>query len=291
MPELPEVENVRLKFWSELSSVPGADLRLREAKFFRKDLRFPIPGKLKSKLKQRDQLGPLLGIERRAKYLLFKFRTGYLLSHLGMTGSWRETSHQHDTILHDHICLQFENGQSWTYNDPRRFGYVDWIEDLDSHPLLKHLAPEPLSAEFSSAYLKAVCRGKKVCIKSLIMDQRRVVGVGNIYASEALFRAGIRPTRRSGGIRLDEIGKLVEAIKEVLREAIEHGGSTIKDFKGADGYAGRFQSRLFVYDRAGELCRKCREVIVSKQISGRSTYWCPVCQPATGLRGQEIRSN
>jgi len=148
---------------------------------------------------------------------------------------------------------------------------------------LKHLAPEPLGPEFSKTYLVETCRGKKVSIKSLIMDQRRVVGVGNIYASEALFRAGIRPTRMAGRVRQEEIERLVHSIKVVLTDAIEHGGSTIKDFKGADGYAGRFQSRLFVYDRAGEGCRNCETNIVSKQIGGRSTYWCPVCQPSTGL--------
>jgi formamidopyrimidine-DNA glycosylase len=230
-----------------------------------------------------ESLGPLLGIERRAKYLLFKFHSGYFLSHLGMTGFWRQIAPNEPLLLHDHILIHFENETALMYNDPRRFGYVDWVEDLEQHPLLKHLAPEPLSPEFSKSYLVDTCRKKKVSIKNLIMDQRRVVGVGNIYASEALFRAGIRPTRMAGRVSAIELERLVQSIKLVLSEAIEHGGSTVKDFKGADGYAGRFQSRLFVYDREGECCRKCKTKIVSKQLGGRSTYWCPVCQPSNRL--------
>ncbi|MBN8541278.1 MAG: bifunctional DNA-formamidopyrimidine glycosylase/DNA-(apurinic or apyrimidinic site) lyase [Deltaproteobacteria bacterium] len=279
MPELPEVESVR----TQLSKKITPRLKVREVLFFRKDLRFPISVKVKSTMNSRERLGPLLGIERRAKYLLFKFQSGYFLSHLGMTGSWREVAPDEPRGLHDHILIHFENETAWMYNDPRRFGYVDWVEDLTEHPLLKHLAPEPLNPEFSKSYLVDTCRRKKVSIKSLIMDQRRVVGVGNIYASEALFRAGIRPTRMAGRIRPNELERLVQSIKQVLSEAIEHGGSTVKDFKGADGYAGRFQSRLFVYDRAGGNCRKCESKIVSKQLGGRSTYWCPVCQPSTGL--------
>lgn len=282
MPELPEVENVRRQLLRMLQK-NDSQVNVREVQFFRKDLRFPISSKVKSVMNSGDRLGPLLGISRRAKYLLFKFQSGYFLSHLGMTGFWREVGPSEPRLVHDHILMHFENGTSWMYNDARRFGYVDWVEDLLEHPLLKHLAPEPLDSEFSKSYLVDTCRGKKVCIKNLVMDQRRVVGVGNIYASEALFRAGIRPTRMAGRIRPDEIDRLVQSIKFVLTEAIEHGGSTIKDFKGADGYAGRFQSRLFVYDRAGEKCRKCESLIVSKQIGGRSTYWCPVCQPSAGL--------
>jgi formamidopyrimidine-DNA glycosylase len=280
MPELPEVESVRRQLLEKLT----LPLKVGGVQFFRKDLRFPISLKVKSKMNSGESLGPLLGIKRRAKYLLFEFQSGYFLSHLGMTGFWREVAPTESRILHDHVLIQFANGTAWMYNDARRFGYVDWVEDPLRHPLLKNLAPEPLDAEFSNAYLVETCRRKKVCIKNLIMDQRRVVGVGNIYASEALFQAGIRPTRMAGRIRPEEIGRLVESIKFVLTDAIEHGGSTIKDFKGADGYAGRFQSRLFVYDRAGDKCLRCESVIVSKQISGRSTYWCPVCQPSAGLR-------
>ncbi len=287
MPELPEVENVRRQIWTKLSTKSKSALVLRRVQFFRKDLRFLIPKKLKSKLNSGLNLGPLLGIDRRAKYLLFKFQSGYFLSHLGMTGSWREIGMTETPIVHDHILVEFHDQTRWIYNDPRRFGFVDWVDDLEVHPMLKHLAPEPLSDLFSATYLFAICRGKKVSIKSLIMDQRRVVGVGNIYASEALFRAGIRPARTAGRIRLEEVERLVSSIKIVLNEAIEHGGSTVKDFKGADGYAGRYQTRLFVYDRGGQPCRKCGTDIESKQFHGRSTYWCPVCQPATGLRSNQ----
>jgi formamidopyrimidine-DNA glycosylase len=180
MPELPEVENVRRQLLRILQNIDSQPF-VREVQFFRKDLRFPISSKVKSMMNSGDRLGPLLGIERRAKYLLLKFQSGYFLSHLGMTGFWREVSPTEPRLLHDHILMRFENGTSGNvtflmYNDARRFGYVDWVENLSKHPLLKHLAPEPLGSEFSKPYLVDTCRGKKVCIKNLVMDQRRVVG-------------------------------------------------------------------------------------------------------------------
>lgn len=288
MPELPEVENVRRQLESMLGIGSKAAKRryLIGAEFYRKDLRFPFSKAMRDQLNSGESLGPLLGIQRRAKYLLFCFESGCLLSHLGMTGAWREI--ERDTPLgdfarlrgkHDHVRLLFDSGQSFVFEDPRRFGYMDWVEDLEHHKLLDHLGPEPLSEAFDRDYLFQTSRGKTSSIKSFIMDGRRVVGVGNIYASEALYRAKIRPTRRAGKLKLEEAERLVEAIREVLNAAIDSGGSSIRDFKGADGYRGGFQDLHLVYDREGEPCRVCKTKIVSKQITGRSTFWCPNCQP------------
>lgn len=288
MPELPDVENVRRQLESMLEIAPKALMPryLLGAEFFRKDLRFPFSKTLRQRLASGEKLGPVLGIERRAKYLLFRFESGCLLSHLGMTGAWREIDRNTQPGefakrrgKHDHVRLLFDHGQSFVFEDPRRFGYMDWVDDPNQHKLLNHLGPEPLSAEFHADYLFQLTRGKTSSIKSFIMDGRRVVGVGNIYASEALYRAKVRPTRRAGKLKREEAERLVLGIREVLQAAIDSGGSSIRDFKGADGYRGGFQDLHLVYDRAGEPCRTCGTKIVSKQITGRSTFWCPNCQP------------
>lgn len=271
MPELPEVEHVK----RQLDHLIGLPRQVSSIEFFRKDLRFPIPKKLKTLLPGLH----LIAIERRAKYLLFKFKEGWLLSHLGMTGAWREITAGEEKILHDHVRLNFENGLSLIFNDPRRFGFIDWVETLEDHPRLNHLGPEPLNAEFTAETLFKKLRGRKAAIKTMIMDQRIVVGVGNIYASEALFRAGIRPTRAAGRVTLQECERLVAEIRTILLEAIASGGSTIRTYRSADGTEGSFQSRFFVYERKGESCLKCKVTnISSKMIGSRSTYWCARCQ-------------
>lgn len=274
MPELPEVEHVKRQL-NELIETPR---RVSSLEFFRKDLRFPLSPKLKKQVAGRE----VLGIERRAKYLLFKFEDGWLLSHLGMTGAWRSIGPKEKKILHDHVQLNFAGGLSLIFNDPRRFGFIDWVANKDSHPRLSHLGPEPLGDEFTASYLHGKLRKRTAPIKAMIMDQRIVVGVGNIYASEALFRAGIKPTRAAGKITLQECENLVREIRATLKEAIEAGGSTIRTYRSADGSEGSFQSRFFVYERAGEPCLRCPSTkpskIVSKVIGGRSTYWCPRCQ-------------
>jgi formamidopyrimidine-DNA glycosylase len=285
MPELPEVEHVKRQLTEIIGGPKGLPRRVESIEFFRKDLRFPIPIKLKRKLAGND----VLSIERRAKYLLFKFADGWLLSHLGMTGSWREFGHDEERNLHDHVQIHFADGRNLMFNDPRRFGYIDWVEDTDAHPRLDHLGPEPLDDDFTGDVLFEKLRGRSAAIKSMIMDQRIVVGVGNIYASEALFQAGVRPMRPAGRVTRNECASLAREIKSILQAAIESGGSTIRTYRGADGSQGSFQFRFSVYERDGEPCLKCNGpgpgkplskpvVIKSRMIGARSTYWCARCQ-------------
>jgi formamidopyrimidine-DNA glycosylase len=222
----------------------------------------------------------LLGMERRAKYLLFKFSDGWLLSHLGMSGAWREIKPGEKRIAHDHVQINFEDGPSLVFNDPRRFGFIDWVDSMDSHVRLDHLGPEPFDENFSGEALFKKLRKRSASIKTMIMDQRLVVGVGNIYASEALFRASVRPGRAAGRVTLAECERLVHEIKLVLSAAIDAGGSTIRSYRSADGSEGQFQSRFFVYGREGESCLTCKTAKISmKVIGGRSTFWCSYCQP------------
>ena len=276
MPELPEVEHVK----RQLEGLIRFPDRIEAVHFFRKDLRFPLSPKLRTKMTGRE----VLSMSRRAKYLLFHFSDGNLLSHLGMTGSWRPLSHGEERLLHDHVEIVFASGLRLVYNDPRRFGFIDWVNPTGAHPRLSHLGPEPLEPSFTAEGLLSQLRRRKAAIKTLIMDQRVVVGVGNIYASEALFRARIKPTRAGGRITLEECRRLVVEIRNLLSEAIESGGSTIRSYRGADGVEGRFQSRFDVYERAGEPCRRClKELgkvfqIRTKVLGARSTYWCSQCQ-------------
>lgn len=275
MPELPEVESVRRGLTKELPlPLVVTDVELR-----RPDLRFPFPRALRAQL----QGARLERLERRGKYILFRFDRGVLLTHLGMTGSWRLQSPRDPLELHDHAVLFFKKtGRSvLVYNDPRRFGFFDWIDrdqSLDANRFLKSLGPEPLSSDFSPSVLKSKLKARSSAIKVLLMDAKIVVGVGNIYASEVLFRAGIRPS--TPGRRITEIQceRIVEAVKAVLEEAIASGGSTIRTYRGADGKAGDFQSRHFVYERKNEPCRVCGTKIKHSIQAGRSTYYCPTCQ-------------
>lgn len=280
MPELPEVETVR----KQLAAVIKPPQVVRRIEFFRPDLRFKIPRQLKAAIEGQS----LQAIERRAKYLIFRFAGGSMLSHLGMTGAWREVFPGEERQLHDHVRLTIARGvgspnrnddQVFVFNDPRRFGYLDWIAvGSKRNQRLVHLGPEPLSEEFSADNLKSRLRGRKISVKVAIMDQKIVVGVGNIYASEALFRAGVRPTRLAGKVTAAECHSIVAAIKSVLQEAIDAGGSTISDYRHPDGNTGAFQVRFSVYDRKGEACLACGHAVVAKTIGGRSTYWCRRCQ-------------
>ncbi|WP_413291347.1 bifunctional DNA-formamidopyrimidine glycosylase/DNA-(apurinic or apyrimidinic site) lyase [Bdellovibrio sp. HCB337] len=271
MPELPEVETVRKGLEEILKDHPA----ISKIELKRKDLRDPIPvKKVQSLVGQK-----ITSIERRAKYLLLKTPQGSLLSHLGMTGTWR-VAVPGDERDHDHIYLHFANGLRLAYRDPRRFGVFDFIakEKELEHPKLKALGYEPLSDGFTGQALWSKLRGKIVPIKVAIMDQKIVVGVGNIYASEALFRAGIRPTNKSVKISLEKCDRLVSCIKEVLTEAIAAGGSSISDYEQATGESGYFQKKFRVYDRKGEPCVVCRTQISAQILGGRSTYWCSSCQ-------------
>ena len=218
-------------------------------------------------------------VERRAKYLLISLETGTLILHLGMSGSLRLVGAATPPKPHDHWDLVLDSGKALRFHDPRRFGSLLWTEDLPAkHPLLKRLAPEPLSAAFDGDYLFRVTRRRSVAIKQLIMNSQLVVGVGNIYASEALFRARISPRRAARRITNEEAGKLSRAIKSVLKAAIKIGGTSLRDYVNADGAPGYFSQKLFVYERAGERCRVCKAAVKQFTQGARSTYWCAGCQ-------------
>lgn len=218
-------------------------------------------------------------IERRAKYILIRFDTGALILHLGMSGSLRLVKNGTALKTHDHWDLRIDSGWVLRFHDPRRFGSLHWTEaDPNLHPLLAKLAPEPLSRAFDAEYLHRATRKRSVAIKQLIMNSQLVVGVGNIYASEALFRAGVSPRRAARRLTRGESAALAQAIKDVLREAIKIGGTTLRDYVNADGAPGYFSQKLFVYERAGQTCRVCKSVVKQFTQGQRSTYWCSTCQ-------------
>ncbi|MGZ3743540.1 MAG: bifunctional DNA-formamidopyrimidine glycosylase/DNA-(apurinic or apyrimidinic site) lyase [Pseudobdellovibrionaceae bacterium] len=271
MPELPEVETVRRGLAEILKDQPV----IKQIELMRKDLRDPIPLK-----KVQSVVGEkILFVERRAKYLLLKTPKGSLLSHLGMTGTWRVAGPGEERD-HDHIYLHLSGGLRLAYRDPRRFGCFDFValgQELQ-HCKLKSLGHEPLSEDFTGNVLWQKLRGKKTFIKVAIMDQRIVVGVGNIYASEALFRAGIRPSAKASKLSREKCEGLVGVIKEILREAIAAGGSSISDYAQFTGEQGHFQQGFRVYDREGERCVICNTKISAQILGGRSSYWCSKCQ-------------
>jgi formamidopyrimidine-DNA glycosylase len=216
---------------------------------------------------------------RRAKYLLIETEAGTLILHLGMSGSLRVLPATTPRIVHDHVDIELDSGNTLRFNDPRRFGSLLFTAgDPALHPLLRSLAPEPLEDDFNGDYLYRVTRRRSVAIKLLIMNARLVVGVGNIYASEALFRARIRPRRGAKSLSRAECGRLVRAIKTTLALAVKVGGTTLRDYVGADGNPGYFRQRLYVYERAGKPCRVCRRPIRQFSQGQRSTYWCAHCQ-------------
>lgn len=239
-------------------------------------LRWPVDPSLPALVAGRR----VLGVDRRAKYLLLRLEGELtLILHLGMSGSLRVLPSDTPRRLHDHLDLVLDSGQSLRFNDPRRFGSLHWTtDDPADHPLLRTLAPEPLGPDFTADYLWQVTRGRRVAIKQLLMNAQLVVGVGNIYASEALFRAGVRPRRQARGLRRDEVARLVDAVRTVLALAIDVGGTTLRDYVGADGNPGYFRQQLFVYERAGEPCRRCGEAVRHAVQGQRSTYWCGTCQ-------------
>ena len=268
MPELPEVESVKRSMSRQLPK--GA--KWVEVLTRRKDLRVPFPKDLKDQLIGTE----VLGLERRGKYLVFKREDLDLLSHLGMSGSWRKLETNEPLKTHDHLIFGFDNGLRLAYNDPRRFGLVDWGgEDCR---WLKDLGPEPLSKSFNlESFLNSI-KDKKVAIKILLMNPKVVVGVGNIYASEILFLSGVRPTRESGRLTKAEAGRVVENTKLVLQKAIKSKGSTLRDYKMVNGQSGSFQNSFNVYGREGQLCKICGSQIKALVLGQRSTFWCSRCQ-------------
>ena len=269
MPELPEVETTRRGIAPHVLGRTVTRVILRQPR-----LRWPIPETLPERLQRRK----LLRLERRGKYLLLGFRHGSLILHLGMSGSLRVLPADTPAEKHDHFDLVFGN-QCLRLRDPRRFGAVLWTEqDVAKHPLIAHLGPEPLSEDFDGTYLFERSRNRKMAVKPFIMDGRTVVGVGNIYANEALFRAGIAPTRTCGRISAERYERLALAIRDILATAIECGGTTLQDFLQADGNPGYFARELQVYDRAGQPCPRCGTGIRHGTQAQRSTYYCPRCQ-------------
>ena len=270
MPELPEVETTRRGILPVLKNQTVTQVVVREAR-----LRWPVAPDFARRLTGQT----ILDVQRRAKYLLLKLSHGTVIWHLGMSGSLRVLAAGAPPQPHDHIDVVLSSGRLLRFNDPRRFGCALWTgEDPNQHELIAHLGPEPLSDAFDAQYLVSKARGRKVAIKQFIMNAEVVVGVGNIYASEALFRAGIRPKRMTGRIKSDELQRLVKAIKAVLAEAIKVGGTTLRDYVNANGSPGYFRQKLFVYERAGDPCRKCQTAIRHLTQGNRSTYYCPTCQ-------------
>lgn len=269
MPELPEVETTLRGIQPYLLNHRVKRVTVRALK-----LRWPIPVEVKKAEGQQ-----VVGLQRRGKYLLLKLEQGGLIIHLGMSGSLRVLSKSTPPRKHDHFDICTVDDMCLRFNDPRRFGALLWCEgDFMSHPLLHSLGPEPLSADFTVDYLYGRSRNRKVAIKNFIMDGCIVVGIGNIYASESLFMAGIHPQRAAGRISHQRYQGLVEAIRDVLGQAINQGGTTLRDFSGTDGTPGYFAQNLLVYDRAGYACFQCGTTIRSKIIGQRSSYYCPNCQ-------------
>jgi formamidopyrimidine-DNA glycosylase len=238
-------------------------------------LRWPIAAEFEAAV--RNQI--IRSVDRRAKYLLIRLETGTVILHLGMSGSLCLVGGNTPPKKHDHWDLVLDSGRVLRFHDPRRFGSLHWTEeDPAQHALLKKLAPEPLSDDFNGEYLFKVTRRRAVAIKQFIMNSQVVVGVGNIYASEALFRARISPRRTARRITQAEAVKLAKAIKDVLGAAIEIGGTTLRDYRNADGAPGYFRQKLFVYERAKQACRVCKSPVKQFTQGQRSTYWCSTCQ-------------
>lgn len=270
MPELPEVETTRAGLAPHLLGRCICRVRIRERR-----LRWPLTRGFAARVAGRR----VIAVERRAKYLLVRTDDGTLILHLGMSGSLRLVPAAQPASLHDHVDLVLDSGLAVRFNDPRRFGSLHFTRaDPSTHRLLAHLGPEPLGEDFSAEYLARRARRRRLAVKLFIMDAHEVVGVGNIYASEALFRAGIRPSRPAGRLTRADCARLVAAIRAVLSDAIESGGTTLRDYVNSEGLPGEFQQELFVYERGGEPCRRCRAPIRHTVHGARSTYWCARCQ-------------
>jgi len=270
LPELPEVETTRRGLEPHVVGRTVVALKVYEPR-----LRWRVPQELPENLagQRIERTG------RRAKYLLIELTRGTLLWHLGMSGSLRVLAADTPRRLHDHLDLLLDSGQVLRFNDPRRFGSIHYTTGSPrEHPLLANLAPEPFDRQFGAVYLWRASRGRRVAIKQLLMNSRIVVGVGNIYASEALFRARVRPQRRARTLTRVEAARLARAVRRVLELAIRVGGTTLRDYVGADGNPGYFRQKLFVYERAGEPCRHCGTPVRAIVQGQRRSYYCPRCQ-------------
>ena len=270
MPELPEVEITRRGIEPLVVGKQVTAVRLRDQR-----LRWPVPSNLGRKLRGRR----ILDVRRRAKYLLLRTTGGTLLLHLGMSGSLLIVSHDQPPERHDHLDVVLENGRCLRLRDPRRFGAALWLTgDPLEHPLLAGLGPEPLDEDFTGDWLYTVSRRRRVAVKNYVMNARVVVGVGNIYASEALHLSGIHPLRAAGRISRQRYLRLADTIRDVLHQAIDAGGTTFRDFVDSDGEPGYFSNQLQVYGRAGKPCHRCGTLLRQRVIGQRSSFYCVGCQ-------------
>ena len=270
MPELPEVETTRRGIAPHVVGRHVAELHVYDRR-----LRWPVPVNLQRRLRGRT----IDAVDRRSKYLLFRMGANTLLMHFGMTGSLRVYRAPPARRPHDHIDLVLDDGTTLRYHDPRRFGALLWLRGSGAtHPLLRDLGPEPFDSAFDARYLWAATRGRRAAIKVALMDNRLVVGVGNIYANESLFRAGIRPGRAAGRLSKARAARLADEVRNVLADAIAKGGSTLRDYVDSRGEPGYFQLDYYVYDRAGMPCRVCGTAIRMLRQGQRASYYCPRCQ-------------
>ena len=270
MPELPEVETIRRGIEPHVLGRQITRVVVRDRR-----LRWPIARTFTKSLEGKT----IRAVDRRGKYLLLDLGDGKVILHMGMTGRLLVLGPGHPVKKHDHLDVELDDGTLLRFHDPRRFGAaLWWPASQPDHRLIKHLGPEPFSAAFNAGYLAKLARGRSAPVKNFLMDGRIVVGVGNIYASESLFLAGVRPTRAAGRVTRAELERLVKSVLRVLEAAIAAGGTSFRDFRGSDGMPGYFAQKLFVYDRKGEPCRRCTTPIKQAVIGQRSTYWCPTCQ-------------
>lgn len=268
MPELPEVETTKNGIAPYLQNAIIEQIIIRQPK-----LRWPVSPELAQIAQQQ-----VLAISRRAKYLIIHLASGFIIGHLGMSGTLRIVEHNSPIDKHDHLDIVMNNRKRLRYNDPRRFGAWLWTTDLDQFPLFRKLGPEPLSEAFNSEYLYQKSRQKQTALKTFLMDNSIVVGVGNIYANESLFLAKLHPLKKPATLTKSQCKILVDIVKQVLTKAIEQGGTTLKDFISPDGRPGYFAQELLVYGRKNEPCIQCGYPIESLVIGQRNSFCCPICQ-------------
>lgn len=267
MPELPEVETTKA------SLAPLLDQQVLSVEVRQSSLRWPIPADLNKLVGQR-----LIQLQRRSKYILAIFEQDTMLWHLGMSGSFRICEVGETLRKHDHLIIRFEDVEL-RYHDPRRFGCILWLDEYSQTKLIDTLGPEPLSADFNAEYLSQKLKNKQVGIKVAVMDNHVVVGVGNIYATESLFNLRIHPAQVASSLTPSQIEKLVVEIKRILQQAIDLGGSTLRDYSNAMGENGYFQQTLLAYGRAGEMCVNCETTLENIKLGQRASVFCPECQP------------
>ena len=272
MPELPEVETTKT------SLLPLIEQKVISVEIRQSSLRWPIPEDIQKLIGQK-----LLKLTRRSKYILAEFEHDSMLWHLGMSGSFRLCEPHTELRKHDHLIIQFEDIEL-RYHDPRRFGCILWLDQNAQTKLIDTLGPEPLSDAFNADYLASKFKKKNVAAKVAIMDNHMVVGVGNIYATESLFNLGIHPAQPASSLSMQQIEKLVAEIKRILKQAIDLGGSTLRDYSNAMGENGYFQQTLLAYGRAGEMCVNCESTLENLKLGQRASVFCPQCQPLKSVK-------